>query len=176
MPSESWDQLNLLCITKYFDFLWYTIKFRCIALKDDKFNDVLSEKVSLFALEYWYKLDFDFFLVDQVHTGLNFFQHLLDHKSKLIHLFAGEDNTCNFTWLIIDTNEDSATFGIEEGDNGFEQNMFQEGLSDGKGVVFELNGHTFEWKSLIEEKVAFASETGTLEGNRLQIHGQYKII
>ena len=87
-------------------------------MKDDKFDNMFAEEVFFFALKDRYELYFDFLLMDQVHTGLDFFQHVLDHQSELIHFLAREGNSRNFAWLIVNPNQNSAPFGVEKGDNG----------------------------------------------------------
>lgn len=126
-------------------------------MKDDEFDDVFSKESFVFTFEDWYKVDGDFFRFDKIDLWLDFFEHLFDHEFELIHFLSAEPDSIDRAIGVVDTHKDGSAFGVHESDYGFEECLFEVGLFDGEGVVFEFYSHGLEWEFFPLEEVPFTS-------------------
>ena len=69
----------------------------------------------------------------------------------------------DFAVVIFDTDEDGAAFGVEKGDDSFEESPLVFVLNQGDGEVFVLNRASLQGESLVFfEKSATAETVGLL--------------
>lgn len=170
VSSECWDYFDLFPVN--LDLFWDAVQFRGIALPDDELNHVLSVEIPLLSLEYGDELYADLLLFDQVYRRDYLFEHLLDDKAEFVHLFSAQSHSKNLARGVIDADEDGSAFTVHEGDDGFEEDSFEEFFLDGDGVVFEFDGDGFEREDFMEKEIAFTAETGVFDGDWFEIHGQ----
>jgi hypothetical protein len=109
-----------------------------------------------FILEDRDESDLDFLFAPQINFGLNLFEELckVEHEEILFFEFGSESN--NLPGGVINTHEDGPTFGVEEGDNSFEDDPFGLLVLDGKVVFFVLDVDAFGREGLAEFEIAFA--------------------
>jgi hypothetical protein len=141
-------------------------------LPDDELDHVLTVEIPFLSFENGYELYADFLFFDQVDGGNYFFEHLLDDKAEFVHLFSAQNHSENLARGVINADEDGAAFSVHEGDDGFEEDSFEELFLDGDGVVLELDGDRLEGEDFVEKEIAFAPKTGVFDGDWFEIHGQ----
>ena len=173
MPPECRNDFKRVSFIRL-SFFRYTVKFGDVTLPDYELDDILSIKIPFLIFQDRDELYAHFLLFDQINGRDHLFKHVFDDESELIHLFSTQGHAFDLAGRVIDAHENSAAFGVHEGDNGFDEDTFEIIFLDGYCVVLELNGHAFKRERLVEKEIAFAAETGMFNGDRFNIHGANK--